>query len=227
MNNLNLIIFDLDGTLYYLEDVIGMNYQMQLDFYASYTGKSKVDSELTFEQNGIYPIVNEKSRSATEFFSKSGIPAKEWNSYRERHFDVMAIHADSAVKCDVVQSLSRICPLVILSSNSSGNIYQILNHINIPVLYFEEIICSDNQYGLGAFRKKEEMRLLTNRRNIPAESVLSIGDRYKTDIEPMLELGGRGILVNGPIGVTQFSNDYCGTSPLSNKNYSYFGGLRA
>ena len=50
-----LIIFDLDGTLYNLNDVVAINYQMQLDFYMEYTKKDLNETVLKFEENNIFP----------------------------------------------------------------------------------------------------------------------------------------------------------------------------
>jgi len=226
MNEIKLIIFDLDGTLYNLDDVVAMNYQMQLDFYTSYMGKSKFDAILTFEKNDIYPIMSKKSKSATEFFVQSGIPASEWNSYRESNFDVMAINTENSVKLDVIKRFQDFCPLVLLSSNSSNSINRILNHINICTSCFEDIICSNHKYSKDSFRKIKEMKLLADRYGISTDSILSIGDRYKTDIEPMLKLGGHGVLVDGPAGVNCFSEDFCSGSLTKNKEYAYFGGFK-
>ena len=57
MNKIKLIIFDLDGTLYNLNDVVTMNYQMQLNFYSAYTSKSKKEVIEIFEKNNIFPVM--------------------------------------------------------------------------------------------------------------------------------------------------------------------------
>ena len=184
MNDIQLIIFDLDGTLYDLNDVVTMNYRMQVGFYSSYTGMSSVETIKTFEQNDIYPVMGEKSKSATEFFIKSGIPASEWNDYREKHFDVKAICSDSAVNAQVIKEFGLNKTLILLSSNSINNIKKILMHINIPNTLFKEICCSDNCYGLNGFRKIDEIRLISKRYQVRQDKMLSIGDRYKTDVDP-------------------------------------------
>ena len=68
MDVIKLIIFDLDGTLYNLEDVALSNYKMQLNFYSFCTGKTNEEVVKVFEANDIYPIISRKSKSATDFF---------------------------------------------------------------------------------------------------------------------------------------------------------------
>ena len=198
MNEIKLFIFDLDGTLYCLNDVVAMNYQMQLDFYMAYIGKSKDETVRIFENNNIFPIINEKSKSATEFFLKTGIQASEWNNYRESHFNCHSIKKSTSAKEDIIRCFANLAPLVLLSSNSQKNIEMILDHIGIDIKIFDETICSDANYAEGVFNKKREMQLLAERKGILCSDIFSIGDRYKTDVEPLVELGGHGAVIKTP-----------------------------
>ena len=83
-----LVIFDMDGTLYELQDVIAMNYQMQLKFYSNYYGISCDEAEQIFREHDIFPYISAKAKSATEFFEKSGVAIKQWQDFRKAHFDV-------------------------------------------------------------------------------------------------------------------------------------------
>lgn len=214
MREIKLIVFDLDGTLYNLDDVASMNYKMQVDFYTRFTGKTVDETVAVFEKNCLYPNICEKSKSATEFFLKNGIPAFEWNAYREEHFDITAIKEENAVSQEIMDEFKNIAPLVLLSSNSLRNIHRILKHIDLPFNLFDEIICSDCKHEIGTFLKKQEMKLIAERNNIYTNNMLSIGDRYKTDIEPMIELGGYGIAVNSQTELLRVC------TALKSKNYS-------
>lgn len=198
MLDIKLIIFDLDGTLYNLDDVVALNYKMQIDFYSQKVSKPRSEVINIFSENGIFPIMTEKSKSATEFFVRSGVSSNEWNSYREEHFDVSMIDKSCAATELQVKDFAEIAPLVLLSSNSFKNITKILSHIGIDKDLFEDIICSDHKYSDSSFKKIDEMKLLKDRYKIDASSVISVGDRFKTDIEPMLSIGGLGVRVNGP-----------------------------
>lgn len=198
MNDIKVIIFDLDGTLYNLNNVVSMNYRMQVDFYSAYTGSTNEETVSVFEKNNIYPVMNGESKSATEFFLRTGISSEEWNTYRDKHFRVNAINKDTAVDSKLMEQFYELGKLVLLSSNSLNNIYKILNHISISKRFFSEIVCSDNKQGEGSFNKKEEMKLIAKSFHVSPKEMISIGDRYKTDIEPMLELGGKGVLIDNP-----------------------------
>ena len=198
MIDIKLIIFDLDGTFYNLNDVVEMNYIMQVDFYSSYRGINRSETIEVFKQHDIYPNISKKSKSATEFFAKNGIPSEQWNIYRESNFNVRLINREAAISGDLISKFKNICPLILLSSNSFNNISKILDYINISTNLFEEIICSDSKHGIREFNKKDEMALIAKNRNMNIASILSIGDRYETDIKPILELGGMGIIVEKP-----------------------------
>ena len=64
--------------------------------------------------------------------------------------------------------------------------------------FFEEIVCSDRCYAENGLKKRREMRALAKHRKIELKHMLSIGDRYETDIRPAVEFGGMGIQVQGP-----------------------------
>ena len=198
MVNVKLIIFDMDGTLYNLDDVVQMNYNMQVDFYSHQMRLSKEEVIQIFLENNIYPTITEKSKSATEFFVRSGIESDKWNSYRENHFDVSMINREYAASESIIKSFASIAPIILLSSNSMRNMSKILTHIGLRQELFEDIICSDHKHSDGTFNKLDEMRRIIEKYNVEPANVLSIGDRYKTDIEPLLSLGGLGVLANGP-----------------------------
>ena len=60
------------------------------------------------------------------------------------------------------------------------------------------IYCTDNNPGRNPFSKTSAFEGIITKTGTAPEKVLSIGDRYSTDIEPLLNLGGHGVLVSGP-----------------------------
>lgn len=205
-NGIQLIIFDLDGTLYNLNDVSAMNYQIQLDFFMEYTKKDLNKAVLEFEENNIFPEKRKESRSATEYFAKLGLPIKKWNQYREVRFNAECINKEYAAQQGTLELFAQIAPLVLLSSNSYGNIHKILSHIDISELIFKEIVCSDNCHCGEPFMKINEMRALAEREGINPKYIFSVGDRYNTDIKPLVDLGGSGEVANGPSDLLRVYN---------------------
>ncbi|WP_304975206.1 hypothetical protein [uncultured Acetatifactor sp.] len=198
--NIKSIILDVDGTLYDLDDVMSMNYRIQRDFLHQKFEMDYGEIDEYFKKNSIFENRKKDSKSCTELFMKMGIDKGEWNHFREINFDVNQINIDNAVKLSTIHRIAlQIDYLILLSSNSINNIINILKRLQMDIDLFTKIICSDKYVYENTFSKCEAMKWVMQYYNIPASNVLSVGDRYKTDIEPMVLLGGNGYLVKKPI----------------------------
>lgn len=220
-----LIIFDLDGTFYDLEDVVSANYEMQMEFLMKTAGINRQKAEKLFQCNEIYPYKSAQSKSATEYFSKIGLNLKDWKAFREEHFTVDRIQQKNAVSAGTIAEFHKIASMIILSSNSSGNIDKVLRWLHISKDLFADILCSDTFTDKNReFCKKDAMIYAAEKFQVNFEFMLSIGDRYHTDIEPLLELGGSGILVESPRCLENILQDLHNSSldELCNRGYQYY-----
>lgn len=204
-----LIIFDLDGTLYDLEDVIASVYQNQVDFLSDYLRKPKSAIQKLFWESRIYPYKSSDSASATELFEKMGVDKQAWKAYKEMHFDVSAINPQNAVSPELILQFSRIATILLLSSNTYQTIIKILNRLNISPAIFSSIVSSDKRYGMGPFNKADEIKGIIQQYGVSGKTVLSIGDRFQTDILPALTVGGDGILLDEPNSIKCVYEDLC------------------
>lgn len=193
-----LIIFDLDGTLYDLKDVHSSNYVLQVEFLQRNMGITYAEAVHRLEQNGVYPVITNQSKSATEYFARLGLDMEQWKQYRESHYDASKIDKSKAVPNSTIKEFAEICPLVLLSSNSYENILKILDYIEIDSKLFKAIYCSDNTLLNEPFNKKRAIQIISHDFKVDYCNMLSIGDRYQTDVAPIEELGGNGIVINHP-----------------------------
>lgn len=217
-----LIIFDLDGTLYDLKDMHSANYVLQVEFLQRNLGISHDEAIHQLEQNGVYPIITNKSKSATEYFARLGLDMNQWKQYRESHYDASKIDKSKAVSGDVIGKFAEICPLVLLSSNSQGNILKTLEYLKIDSRFFKTIYCSDNTPVNEPFNKKRAMRVIAQQYGVEYSEMLSIGDRYQTDVVPMLELGGHGVIVSAPQALNEVMRDLSDDVLSSNESYQVY-----
>ncbi len=217
-----LIIFDLDGTLYDLMDVHGANYKMQVQFVRQQMGLSEAEASRLLNDNGVFPIITNQSKSATELFARLGLDMRKWKSYRESNFDALAIDKSKTISEDVIKGFAQICPLVLLSSNSLQNILKTLNHLGINNKLFDTIFCSDNTPTDAPFNKKQAMQIIAQKYKVEYNDIVSIGDRYQTDVIPMLELGGHGIVVSMPIALRILLRDMLKGEISSNTEYKLY-----
>lgn len=224
MKETSLIIFDLDGTLYDLNDVMSMSYQMQVDFFSSETGKTAEETKAFFATKDVMPQVSKTSKSATELFQQMGIGKQKWSEYREKHFDVNRIDISKAVPTATIEKFKAICDIVLVSSNAYQIIEGILHRIGIAPKDFDDIVCSDRFPYSVPFKKKMAFEYLSQKYSVDCGSMLSIGDRYLTDILPMIELGGHGILLHHPKALENVARDVMSKSIHSSAEdgYEYF-----
>ncbi len=220
-----LIIFDVDGTFYDLDDIVLDNYNMQVDFFSKQKRMNKEDVRYLFEKNSILPYKSEHGRSATEFFLRNGIDAEAWKTYREKYMPFWSIQQETSVSNKLLEQFSELAKLVLLSSNTLENIKNTLNWLKIDLSLFDNIFCSTTDCGGEPFRKLTAVPFIISRYKIDVRSVLCIGDRYESDIRPLVELGGDGVLINKPGDLKEVYQDlFYGTlKEKQNTSYKFFG----
>lgn len=222
MKNPKLIIFDLDGTFYDINDVIESVYDCQVAFFSAQRHISVEAAKDIFTKNCIFPYASPESKSCTEYFERNGIDKWEWAAYRESHFDVSKIDASKAVSPAVIRQYAEAYRICLLSSNTYATIQKILSRLGIDTNLFTRIISSDRFVSSNKFNKREAMSAIIRDCSLEARECLSIGDRYNTDILPMLELSGSGVLVKAPCALGCLLEDLR-TSSIERPNaYEFF-----
>ncbi len=207
MNAVKAIILDLDGTFYDIHNALRETFDVQKKFLMGKTGMSEADAVTFLNGHHIYQEPKDDSMSATELFMSLGFDREEWRLYRERNFNVSQINNNEAVKESEIKKISDKYLLFLLSSSTFEMIKKTLCWLGIRRGLFEAIICSDGFMNAIPFNKKEAFRYISEKYGFMFSEMLSIGDRYQTDIKPMIELGGNGILVSGPRDLTAALNE--------------------
>lgn len=217
-----VIVFDFDGTLYDISCVREMMYRVEEDFLCGYAGMSRDEAKSFMIAEKIITPNPSEARSATECFQKMGIGPQLWARYRTEHFDVECVEPSKAVASEVIEGFRNFGELMLLSSNTIETIHRIMERIHVSPEIFSEIVCSSNSQS-RKFSKYDFFSNLISSMNINAKHVLSIGDRYMTDIYPLLRLGGRGILVKGPFSLRYILDDMNSGNLLTNSQaYTYY-----
>lgn len=215
-----LIIFDMDGTLYDLGDVMDSVYETQVSFLQNSKGWSRSRVTQFMSENGVEPHVTKNSKSATELFIRLGFGRKEWTEYRQARFPIAMIDPGKAAPASLLERYAHLGDMVLLTSNTIRVCEGILARIGLDGNPFRRIVCSDSPEVGEPFNKFQEMKRLMGGEG--TESVLSIGDRYQTDIVPALKLGGCGCLVKGPSSLEKVYVDLEHGRLGSCSEYEYF-----
>ena len=217
-----LIIFDMDGTLYSLDTVIPAVYEIQIDFLKVKKGWSRDKAEAYFNENCVFPFVSEKSRSATRLFQEAGFDLMEWNEFREARFPFDAVIKSPAVSESLMDGFSKLGLCVLVTSNSQKNTERILGQIGVCTSAFGRIVCNDTSLSGRAFNKTDIFGKLLDDYSLQPHQAFSIGDRYVTDIETMLKLGGNGVLVSAPESLSSVLKDMANGCLMTCDAYRYF-----
>lgn len=222
MSNFDLIIFDMDGTLYNMEDLIEPSFHIAVDYLIKYQNYDKESAIKLLNSNDIYPYVYEKAKSTTQLFASMGFSIPEWNDFRSIAFPFEKINKNNAATNDLLISFSKLCTIVLLTNNSQKNVDNVLKHLDIKKETFDNIFLNDA--NRVCFNKKVIMSNIINKYNVKLERVLSIGDRYNIDGLPMLELGGKSIIVSNPSGLKKVLED--NPDFKDNDKYKYYDKIK-
>ena len=212
----------MDGTLYALNAVMPAVYEIQIDFLTMKKGWSRDKIVAYFNDNCVFPFVSEKSRSATALFQSEGLDAKEWNDFRESRFPFDAIIPSPIVSGELMDSFNKLGECVLVTSNSRKNAERILDKIGVNVTCFDRIVCNDTSSFNRPFCKKDIFRKILDDYSMQPCHAFSIGDRYLTDIKPLLELGGNGVLVAIPESLRCVLRDLSDGKLMTCEAYQYF-----
>ena len=215
-----LIVFDMDGTLYDLSDVMSTVYETQVSFLREHMGWSETKAIQFLEENDVEPHVTKNSRSATELFMRMGFGRKDWTEYRQKHFPVEKIDPTRAVSPSLIRQFAKLGDIVLLTSNTFKVCGNILARIGMEENPFTKIVCSDTTGEQTPFDKFREMKKLME--GHVYDTLISIGDRYQTDIVPSLKLGGCGCLVSGCNSLGKVYEDLESSHLSSCAEYEYF-----
>jgi FMN phosphatase YigB (HAD superfamily) len=192
-----VVIFDMDGTLYELD---GTN----SGFSGSTLESKALDNALIFIQTREQCSLNEAATirevGLTDPVGLSAFLAQRYNITREEYFaTVWNINPSGLIRgfekpVSVINKLSKTDTKLILVT-SAPRVWQkqLCSFLNISEA-FESI------YTAEQFKTKTDIFSMLAKRYIP-ENVLSIGDQYRTDIEPAQQVGFNTFQVAKPSDV--------------------------
>lgn len=217
-----LIVFDMDGTLYGLDMVMPIVYETQLAFLRLKKNLTRDEAVSYFRGNSVFPFVSSKSRSATRLFQETGLDLQEWNEFREARFPFDAIVPNATVSMAMMEGFRQLGTCVLVTSNSPKIADRVLDKIGIQPTAFNRIISNDATSDKRPFNKMDAFKRLLDDYSVHPHQAFSIGDRFSTDIEPMLFLGGNGVLVSAPESLQCVLRDLSSGTPLTCDAYRYY-----
>jgi len=195
-----LIIFDLDGTFYERRIYLKLYYDFAARFITSNTSMFTDEAYDYLKSKGFDKSLG--SVSVTDLIKDLGISLSYWNKVRDNEFDISSLLKPSK---ELIASVNLICKnykTAILTNNTKFSAIRILKKIGFPPDTFTYLHTSDDSNITKPM--SEVFEIVADRLAVPYNEILSIGDRFEIDIEPVLKIGGSGVLVNGPQEVADF-----------------------
>lgn len=196
-NNIKLIIFDLDGTLYPRELYHKDYYDFTIESIISLFNLNRSNTIKTLNDFGITSNPEENQGSVSALINSLGMSVNEWNLYRDKNFNIVELIKPNYQLVSNLNFLNKYYKIVIFTNNTKVATEKILKKIGItnePTI--DLILTSD--FGLKLKPHKDGFKYIKEKFNLPFSEIVSIGDRKEVDIKPLIELGGNGILVSNP-----------------------------
>ncbi|HEU5421246.1 MAG TPA: HAD family hydrolase [Streptosporangiaceae bacterium] len=192
-----LVIFDLDGTLYPRERYV----DLVLDVISrGLVELSRATADAARSRVALLRSMMEEDwdgTSTTAFMVAEGVDATEWRDFRTEHLDIASgLTPDDLVVGQIVH-LRRHAPVALLTNNTRALTDQILQKIGFPGDAFDAIISAED-VGASPKPSPAAFQAVIGRLGVPARDTWSIGDRYDIDVAPLAALGGAGVTVSGP-----------------------------
>ncbi|MBO6047116.1 MAG: HAD family hydrolase [Erysipelotrichaceae bacterium] len=194
------ICFDVDGTFYPAEFYLKTYYEFLIDslkVYYDYTREQSIKALTDYGIYNYYDPVN--SRSGTDFMINTGIPADEWNAYRDIHYRLRGFKQTTTVDVELLKDLKKDYLLFVVSNNTPDVIEETLGEMEVDLDIFDYIYTSIDLFVDDHKVTKDHVyKRIHDTYDIAYEEMIGVGDRYIIDLDPLVQLGGNGLLVEGP-----------------------------
>ena len=191
-SKIKAIIFDFDDTLYFQKnkEVHYINYAMKV--VKDLTGLDFGVIKRKFKElNLVKNVSRPRLRDLVGYF---GDYKEIYDEYRINNFYMPIVKDCKTIDCELLNKFNKKYLTFLVSGEFVKNIFKKAQALNIDLKGFKKVV--------GAFDPKiniEKINIyksLIDEYHLKSDEVCVIGDRFKVDIKPMLDLGGSGFLVS-------------------------------
>ena len=199
-----VLIFDFDETLYYSHNM--------KDYYVNYIlttlqNLTDLTKEKALELMNKYGFTSNNGERVSfgKNCDKFGVTKQQWNNYRIDNFFQIDYSSAEIVDNSLLNDLSKLFNLYIVSNEILENLEYKAKMLNIDLSVFKKIYAPLKKDVLNYKSSKQEIyKQIIEEENCKPQEVFAIGDRYAVDVQPLIELGGTGLLVKRPSEISDF-----------------------
>lgn len=188
--NIKLVIFDFDDTLYEGESWQNWDEYIKKMTYSLYPNTK--ECEVFAQKYKIFEGCTNQymAKCLTNEFGS----AQKLVDFMSNVFYELDTKNLKVMDNNFLANLSKKVKLAIVSNSSKNYLHHYLKIFNIDESNFEYIL--QNDYDISNYTKGIKYTFLMNKLNLEPNEILVIGDNYITDITPALELGINAVHTN-------------------------------
>lgn len=189
-NDIKVIAFDFDGTLY-----SGTNPNFWKEFCDNWF-KNYFKDLPNDEFNKIYEAFTKKGKSdeaLIETLIERNIDVNVWLDYRKANPCKKDYENATIVSNALLNNLAKKYRLYIISNSIIQDIERHSKNMNIDLSVFKNIVI--NEYKNKVTSKEYLIEEVIKQKNIKPSELLMVGDSLNSDIKPALNVGAKGCLV--------------------------------
>lgn len=192
---IELVVLDLDGTLYDSPALLQAYRDAAYDLYRSRFGGSFDEAREQVEGRRALLRGQDKPHGDRDVLESFGFTYEEKIANEIRRIDIAEYLRPDPVLKQKLEKLRKRCRLVLSTNNTNQATARILEALGLIGL-FEKIY---TQESTGIHKPDPRVfELIQRDLGIPFSGMLSVGDRKEADILPAMALGMHGMLVRGP-----------------------------
>jgi FMN phosphatase YigB (HAD superfamily) len=191
------IVFDFDETLYFSPNTRKLYIRYIKNTVMSLGGHDESRATQLMEELG-FTESNKASPSFRASCGHFGITKQQWDRYRIDNFFEIDYENAQTVSLSTLKRLKKTYPLFIASNEVKENVQKKAAKMNIDLSVFDEIYAPQKEEINNYIDKKNIYLTIAKKLGIETENLLVVGDRYKVDAEPMLQIGGNAVIIKRP-----------------------------
>ena len=191
IKDIKCVILDFDNTMYYSTS-IRTAHLSYLKLALTSLGRHSNEHADTLMQAVGFTHGNPHLPAFSANLDTFGITKQQWLDFTAKNFYTLDPEIIQTIPNEYYHKLAKRYPLYIVTNEYKDNIIKKAKLYNIDLSPFK-LYCSASA-GDSPSKKQIYSEIIADL-NISPHNTLSIGDRLKVDIDPLLELGGKGILV--------------------------------
>ena len=195
LSDIKVIIFDFDETLYYAPDILKYSLEYKKQALIDMGGYTGAEASALLNKYG-YTLTNKHAEAFGNNMKNFGIANETWDKYKITNIFLPPKEVVSTLDNGLLAKLAEKFRLYIASRDMYENIVKKSAEYDIDLNNFNAIKCprAEDNYFTPDSKIFYYEQIIAENKIAPQEAIV-FGDRFKVDIEPMLNLGGSGILI--------------------------------